>query len=272
MIIALATLTGALVGLVLGLTGAGGAVIAVPLLVFVFGLPLIDAAPIALLAACAAASFGTVLAWDVKLIRYRAAMLMAATGTLTTWLGIRVAGVLSESALMLAFSSVLVAVAARMFQQARSQRGGAAQSAAPDHEHALVRLHPTTGRLVWTTKTKALFSAVGALNGMLSGMLGVGGGFLIVPVLRAMTPLTMHAAIATSLMTSALTSAVSAGMHIASTGTIDLHIAVPFVAGALAGMTLGRRLAPRIAGPALQTGFAATMLACAAVMTARALY
>ncbi len=271
MITALAALTGVLVGLVLGLTGAGGAVIAVPLLVFVFGLPLIEAAPIALLAACAAASFGTALAWDVKLIRYRAAMLMAATGTLTTWLGIKLAGLLSEGSLLLAFSSVLVAVAARMIQQARKQRGAAASDATA-HDHGLVRLNPATGRLVWTAKTVSLFSAVGALNGMLSGMLGVGGGFLFVPVLRAMTPLTMHAAIATSLMTSALTSAVSAGMHIASTGTLDLHIAVPFVAGALAGMTLGRRLAPRIAGPALQAGFAATMLICAAVMAARALY
>ncbi len=245
--------------------------IAVPLLIFAFGLPLIEAAPIALLAACAAASFGTVLAWDVKLIRYRAATLMAAAGIVTTWLGIEVAGMLGESALLLAFSCLLIVIAARMIQQAYQQRSSGTQTAMEHHDDALCQLNPSTGRLIWTAKTISLFSAVGALNGMLSGMLGVGGGFLIVPVLRAMTPLTIHAAIATSLMTSALTSAVSAGMHIASAGGIDLHVAVPFVAGALAGMALGRRLAPRIAGPALQTGFAATMLACAAVMAARAL-
>ena len=76
---AVSGLLGAIVGLVLGLTGAGGSIFAVPLLMWGLGWTLPQATPVALLAVCAGASFGTITAWDVELVRYRAAMLMAAT-------------------------------------------------------------------------------------------------------------------------------------------------------------------------------------------------
>lgn len=257
---------GMLVGLMLGLTGAGGSVIAVPLLVFVAGLPLIDAAPIALLATCAATAFGTLLAWDRRTVRYRAAMLMAAAGAATTWFGIEAARRLDHQWLLLAFSALLSVVSLRMLQQARHV---GSDDDAP--HHALVALNPQTGRLIWQPRTFALFGGVGALNGLLSGMLGVGGGFMIIPALRSITPLTIHAAIATSLLTVALYSAAAVAIHTASHGLMDLRIALPFVGGALLGMAIGRRLAPRIAGPALQSGFAAVMFASAAYMAYSAL-
>ncbi|MGH8454857.1 MAG: TSUP family transporter [Nevskiales bacterium] len=75
---------GLIVGLVLGLTGAGGSIIAVPLLMWGLDWTLLQAAPVALIAVTTASSFGTVVAWDVTYIRYRAALLMA-LASLTTW-------------------------------------------------------------------------------------------------------------------------------------------------------------------------------------------
>lgn len=71
---------GMVAGLVLGLTGAGGSILALPLLMFGLGWTLPQAAPVALLAVSAAATFGTVVAWDVRFVRYRAALLMSAAG------------------------------------------------------------------------------------------------------------------------------------------------------------------------------------------------
>lgn len=253
---------GILVGLMLGLTGAGGAVIAVPLLVFGLGLPMTEAAPIALLSTCAATAFGAALAWPTHTVRYRAALLMAAFSAATSWLGIAAAQRMSHDLLLLAFSLVLCAVALRTLSRARNANSAQAEPASG----TLCQLDPDSGRLIWTPRTFALFGSVGAANGMLSGMLGVGGGFLLIPALRAITPLTMHSAIATSLLTVALASAATVAIHTAHFGLMDLHTALPFVGGALLGMWIGRQFAPRIAGPALQAGFAAVMFASAAYM------
>lgn len=257
---------GVLVGLMLGLTGAGGSVIAVPLLIFALDLTLQQAAPVALLAACVAAAIGTVIGWDVRTVRYRAALLMAAAATATSWIGVGAADRLSNDSLVLSFSVVLVIVAVRMLLRLRSTQTPPQSATDP-----LCTLDPATGRLIWTPRTIALFSAVGALNGVLTGLLGVGGGFLIVPVLRSITPLSMHAAIATSLMTVALTTAAAIATHVAHDAKLPWLLALPFVAGAVLGMGGGRLLAPRLSGTALQAGFAVTLLICAASMAERAL-
>lgn len=266
---------GIVTGLVLGLTGAGGSVFAVPLLMAGLGWSLPQAAPVALLAVCAASAFGTMVAWDVTYVRYRAAMLMAGIGLLTAPLGLHAAGVLPPSALVLLFAAVLLIVAARMAWHARQHPDEAAVVRAtvagdgPQDGGPLCGLHANTGRLIWTRPCTALLSGIGAATGFLSGLIGVGGGFVIVPSLRAGTPLSMHSAVATSLLAICLTSAATLAVSIAMGHVMPWAIALPFVLGALAGMLGGRRLAPRVAGPALQQGFAAAMVVVAAGMLLR---
>ncbi|MDB5971680.1 MAG: sulfite exporter TauE/SafE family protein [Hydrocarboniphaga sp.] len=268
---------GIVVGLMLGLTGAGGSVFAVPLLMLGMHWTLPQAAPVALIAVCAAAAFGTVAAWDVSYVRYRAAMLMSLVGLVTAPLGLLAAAALPGAALTTLFAAVLVIVALRMMLQARRHpeeaqvvRATVAGDGTPSGG-PLCRIKPGTGRLLWTRTCTLTIAAIGALTGFLSGLLGVGGGFVIVPSLRASSELSVHSAVATSLMAIALTSAGTVLVSLLLGRTMLWAAAVPFVIGALAGMFAGRRIAPRIAGPLLQQGFAAMMLGAAGVLMMKSL-
>lgn len=267
---------GVIVGLVLGLTGAGGSVFAVPLLMFGLGWTLTQAVPVALIAVCAAAGFGTVVAWDKTYVRYRAALLMAAAGTLAAPFGLNAAQALPTATLSLLFAAALVAVAMRMIVQARLRPADAVVARATvagdggPARGTVCRLHAQTGRLVWSRPCAAVITLIGAVTGFLSGMLGVGGGFVIVPALRSASALSIHSAVATSLMAIALTSAGTVLVHVAVEGPLPWATALPFIAGALLGMFAGRRLAPRIAGPRLQQGFAVSMVVVAGLVVWRA--
>jgi uncharacterized protein len=255
-------LLGVAVGLTLGLTGAGGSIVAVPLLMLALGWSLPQAAPVALLAVAAAAALGTWVAWDKAYVRYRAAMLMGVLGAAVAPLGMRAAHAAPTSLLAGAFAVLMLYVAVRMFRQARRAPGEAAVVRATVAGDALAargpvcRLDRSTGRLLWTRPCAAVLAGIGAGAGFLAGLLGVGGGFVIVPGLRTATELSMHSAVATSLMTIAITA--GGAVALAQLGGVALPwaAALPFVGGALAGMVAERRIAPRVAGPRLQQGFA----------------
>ena len=255
-------LLGVIVGMVLGLTGAGGSIFAVPLLMAGLGWPITQASTVSLLAVAVAAAVGAWMAWRQSYVRYRAALLMAAVGVLFAPAGIHVADQLQPSVLTMIFAVVLAVVAARMFYMAvYAQADAAVVRATVAGEGAsapgkICKINPATGRLIWTWPVTMTIGLIGAVTGFLSGLLGVGGGFVIVPALRATSPLSMHSAVATSLMAIALTSMGTVLSGLIQGRALPLAEALPFVAGAVIGMALGRLVAPRIAGPRLQQGFA----------------
>jgi hypothetical protein len=106
--------------------------------------------------------------------------------------------------------------------------------------------------------------------GLLSGLLGVGGGFVMVPALQRYTNLAMASIVATSLAVIALV-AVSGVVASAASGGLNWSVAMPFAGGALAGMLAGRMVSARLAGPHLQIGFAAVAGIVAFGMLAKAL-
>ena len=267
---------GVLTGLVLGLTGAGGSIFAVPLLMANLGWSLPQAVPVALLAVASAAALGTYIAWRKSYVRYRAASLMAAAGMLTSPLGLSAADVMPHTVLTLLFAAVLTVVAIRMFLQASLAPEEAAvvrAAVAGDGSHArrpACHVNSSTGRIIWTRPCAMVVSVIGIVTGFLSGLLGVGGGFVIVPSLRALTELSMHSAVATSLMAIALTSLGTVAVAILQGRDLPWMIAMPYVIGALLGMTGGRWLAPHIAGARLQQVFAGLMVLVAAGMVLHA--
>lgn len=245
---------GMLVGLILALTGAGGAIIAVPLLMFALQWDVTQAAPVASLAVGCSAAVGAVMGLRTGIVRYRAALLMAGIGSLTTPLGLYAAHQLPPAPLALIFAAVLAYVAQRLYRQSYRQLHGLTDVSAQQNAEAC-KLNEETGRFRWTALCTRALTLAGITTGFLSGLLGVGGGFVIVPALRRSTDLPMNAIVATSLMVIALVST-STVVTAALTGHLDIETAVPFATGAVIAMLAGRRLAGRVAGPRLQQGFA----------------
>jgi uncharacterized protein len=263
-----ALLLGLVVGIILALTGAGGGILAVPLLVFGAGIAMVQAAPIGLMAVGMAAALGAVLGLKQGIVRYRAALLVAAVGMLLSPVGLLLAHRIDNGRLSVLFALVLLYVGCRAMARAY----GRAPQAPPRQARICPCVRdPATGRFIWTAQCARALALSGAMAGMLSGLLGVGGGFVMVPALQRYTDLTMQSVVATSLAVIALVSATGVAAS-AAAGHVDWQVALPFSAGALAGMLGGRALADRLAGPHLQAGFGAVSGLVAAAMIARAMW
>lgn len=256
---------GLVVGVIMALTGAGGGILAVPLLAFGAHLDMVQAGPIGLLAVGLAATLGAGLGLKGGTVRYRAALLMAGTGMLLSPVGVWLAHRLQSRWLGMLFGLILLFVAYRTYRLATPEARDQARHVADDLP--CIR-NPASGRLVWTTKCSRALVLSGAIAGLLSGLLGVGGGFVMVPALQRYSDLSMQSIVATSLTVIALIS-IAGVVSSAASGHLNLAVAIPFSAGALAGMMAGRITASRLAGPQLQKGFALLCLAVAAGMVAK---
>lgn len=261
-----APLLGTVVGLVLALTGAGGAILAVPLLLFGLHLGMAQAAPIGLTAVALSAGVGAAMALRNRTLRYRAAAVMAAAGLVIAPLGQWLAHRIPDRPLTFIFAAVLALAAGRTLLQATRELRGVETHRG---ERAPCRLRADTGRLRWTAPCAVSLVGTGALAGLLSGLLGVGGGFVLVPALLAFTDLPMKAVVATSMGVIALVSA-GAAASAALQGHLAWDIALPFAGGALAGLLLGQAWAKRLRGPRLQQGFAMLSLLVVASLVVRA--
>lgn len=285
--ILLTVLLGAVIGLVLALTGAGGGVLAIPVLVFALHLNVQQAAPVGLLAVGVSALLGAGLGLRQGIVRYRAALLIGCAGMLVAPLGVALAQRLPNRPLLAAFSLLLIFVAWRTLTRARvsstraetnaldAQAGElAAESATetpsqPSGPAAPCHVKSSDGRLDWTLPCARSLGLTGVVSGLLSGMLGVGGGFVIIPALSRYTDLDLHSIQATSLAVIALVSASAIGAS-ALHGSIPWSVALPFTAGSVLALLVGRRLARRLDRRVLQAIFAWLTMLVALLMLARA--
>lgn len=252
---------GAVIGLVLALTGAGGGVLAIPLLVFGLHLPLQQAGPVGLAAVGLAAALGAVLGLRQRIVRYRAAALIGATGMLVAPLGVFLAQQLPNRPLLAAFASVLVYTAWRILKK----------PAAKEPHPAVVpcQVNNTDNRLTWTQPCARALAGTGLISGFLSGLLGVGGGFVIVPALARYTDLEFRSVQATSLAVIALVS-LSGVSAAAWNGALNWTVALPFGCGAVLALLAGLQVAKGLPIQRLQQGFAWFSLLIALLMFARA--
>jgi uncharacterized membrane protein YfcA len=243
---------GLVVGTILALTGAGGGILAVPLLIFGAGLGVAEAGPIGLLAVGMAAALGAVLGLKAGIVRYKAALLTAASGMLLAPPGLWLAHHTNNAWLTALFAATLFYVAVRMFRQSLAKN---AQKKTPENRRPPCVLSSESGKFIWTSPCALACAISGATAGFLSGLLGVGGGFVMVPALQRSTDLSMKSIVATSLAVIALVSA-SGVVSSALSGHLNLTVATPFSGGALLGMLAGRTVADRLSGPRMQQGFA----------------
>ncbi|WP_028311100.1 sulfite exporter TauE/SafE family protein [Derxia gummosa] len=254
---------GAVIGAVMGLTGAGGGILAVPALVVGLGFSMQEAAPIALLSVAVAAWIGTAQALSAGHARYRAATVMALAGLPLSGLGALLAHELPQRALMLVFAAIMFVSAGRALLQRRQAASGAPARPA--------RLDPATGRFVWTRPTLTTIAGIGALTGFMTGLLGVGGGFVMVPTLRRFTPLTMHGVVGTSLMVQALVASGTVTVALARGAALPWSQGLVFTSGTVAGLVAGRLLNRRWSAARLETAFTVLVVVVALLMVGKAL-
>ena len=269
----LSLLFGLIVGFSLGLTGGGGSVFAVPLLVYGMQVPAHAAVVISLAAVGATALGGGLARLRDGEAEPRTALIFGLSGIAGAPLGAWLSPRFPEAALLTCFALLMLAVAFRMWRQA---------SRRPE-ETRIVRVGPdpndeTTGpacrydpggQLQFTSRCAVRLAATGSTTGLLSGLFGVGGGFLIVPALVLIASLPMRRAVATSLWVIAIISVIGLLSHIIAGHRLDIGITVGFVLGGLAGMALGIAVGKRIAGPTLQKLFAGMIVAVAVFMLAK---
>ncbi|MBC7704860.1 sulfite exporter TauE/SafE family protein [Variovorax sp. RTB1] len=261
----ISALLGILVGAILGLTGAGGGILAVPALVVGMGWPMQQAAPVALIAVAGGAALGAAEGFRKKLVRYKAALLMAVAGIPVTGFGIRTAHMLSQRVLLALFACVMLIVATRLILQARHAASGLEAG-------RLGRINPATGRFEWTWITAVLLAAIGALTGFMTGLLGVGGGFVIVPLLRRFTDVSMHGIVATSLLVIALVGIGGVATSMLHGTDVPVAVTVYFSLATAAGMMLGRLASSRLSARHVQQGFALVLVVVATGLLGKAFY
>ncbi len=255
----LALFLGVGIGLILGLTGAGGGMLAVPALVFALGWRMQQAAPVALLAVALAASIGAVDGVRKRLLRWRAALLMASVGIPAASLGHLLAQRAPHVWLQLMFSIAMLLSGARLLYGLTPAR---VQEAEADVGR-VARVDAVTGRVQWNFATFALIAAIGGGTGLLTGLLGVGGGFVMVPLMRRFSNVSMHGIVATSLCVIALVGGVNVLLHWPHLDAQQTEIAFGFVLACCAGMLVGRSLISHLSPARVQGSFATVLLALA---------
>lgn len=254
---------GLLIGLIMALTGAGGGILAVPALTLGLGWTMASASPVALLTVATAALIGMMSGLLAGAVRIRAALLISATGIIAAPFGQHLAHRLSERWLTGLFICVMLIVAVRLFRSTHP-------SAKNSTRARTCVIDTKTGRISWNPLSFLKLSLIGLASGLSTGLLGVGGGFIVVPALLRCSDIAMSGIIATSLTvitfvsTGAVISAFSSG-HLALT-----EPALLFVAAAATGMLLGRLFAPKIPAIMLQRALAMLIFSVALFLLYRA--
>ncbi len=247
---ALGFASGSLVGFTLGLVGGGGSILAVPLMVYVVGVPSPHVA-IGTSAVAVAANAAVNLAHHARkrTVKWPCAAVFAGSGVLGALLGSTLGKIMDGQKLLALFALLMLAVSALMLK-GRASEGD-------------LHVHLSRRNLPWLV-------GLGALGGLLSGFFGIGGGFLIVPGLMLATGMTILNAIGSSLF-AVMVFGVTTAANYALSGLVEWWLAIIFIAGGALGGLIGTRSAHRLAAHRgmLNTVFSGLIAAVAVYMLIR---
>jgi len=247
---------GAAIGLVLGLVGGGGSIIAVPLLVYVVGVGSPHAA-IGTAAVAVALNALTGLAGHARAgtVKWPCALTFSAAGIVGAALGAQLGKAMDGQRLLALFGAMMIVVGLSMLRPRRSPED-------PD-----VRLSRATARSLLPRLLPA-----GLLVGLLAGFFGIGGGFLIVPALIMATGMPLRIAVGTSLVAVSALGLTTAASY-ALSGYVEWRLVGLLVAGGVLGAIGGIALGKRLAGAkrAMEIGFAVLVAAVGCYVVVRGL-
>lgn len=239
-VLILALAAGAVVGLALGALGGGGSVLAIPALIYLLGLSPAAATTASLFVVTATSATALYAHARAGHVRWRAGAAFAAAGVVPAAAAGLAATRLPQAVLTAAFAAIAALAAVRMLR--------------PGPERARGEVRPLRA------------GGAGAGLGAVTGLLGVGGGFLAVPALVTVLAFEMQAAVGTSLLVITVNSLTSLVTRSGGAAGMDWAVTAPFTAAAILGAWDGKRLAERVSGGGLQRLFAWVLLAVAAFM------
>jgi uncharacterized protein len=220
------------VGVSLGLLGGGGSILAVPLLVYVAGLPAKEAIATSLLVVGATSAVGALPHARAGRIPWRTGLIFGTAGMTGAYAGGRLAAQIPGTVLLAGFALMMLATSIAMIRGRRPTPGKSTP-------HELPVLHVI---------------AEGAIVGLVTGLVGAGGGFLVVPALALLGGLPMPVAVGTSLLVIAMKSFAGLAGYL-STVHINWPLAAAVTAAAVLGSLAGGRLAGRIPEAVLRKTF-----------------
>jgi uncharacterized membrane protein YfcA len=239
----------ALMGLVLGTLGGGGSILTVPILVYVLGYDAKAAIGMSLAVVGVTSAVGAFGHWHAGNVRPRPAAVFAGCAVAGTLLGTRLATLVSGPFQLTLFAIVMLLAAGFMLRGSAERAADATGPARP-------------------TRSTLLTGLDGLAVGALTGLVGVGGGFLIVPALVVLGGLPMHQAVGTSLAVIAVNALVGFAGYLDQI-VVDWAFMLAFTACAVAGIIAGSRLAGRIPARSLRRAFAVLLLLMGSFMLYR---
>lgn len=233
------------IGLSLGLLGSGGSIVTLPVLVYVAGVPAGPAVGMSLAVVGVTCAAGAWLKHRQGLVHWQSVAWFGLAGMPGALAGARLTSLVSPGVLMLLFATLMALIAFRML----ARRGDEAVAPLPDCRPVRCGL-------------------AGLGVGLLTGFLGVGGGFLLAPAMMMFARLPVALATGTSLAVIALNSAAGVAGHWAQAGW-EGALVLAFLAAALPGMAVGARLGNRLPAPVLRRAFGWFVLAVAGFVFAK---
>lgn len=239
----------AVVGLALGTLGGGGSILTVPLLTYVAGMPAREAIAASLLVVGVTSLSSLIVHTRHKRVRWRTGLIFGAAGMGGAFLGGLLGGRLPATVLMVAFALMMIATSVAMIT--KKARGKADRPAA-EAKHNLPVLRTILD---------------GVIVGFVTGIVGAGGGFLIVPALVLLGGLSMPVAVGTSLLVIAMKSFAGLAGYL-TTVTLDWPLVAGVTAVAIVGALVGARLSGHVPAQALQKAFGVFVLITGALILA----
>lgn len=222
---------GLAIGASLAMLRGGGSILAVPALVYGLGQPVAAAVPTSLLVVGGSAAAGAISHLRSGSVPWRSALLFGGSGILGSFGGAQVGRQLEDRLLLVGFAALMLVAAAAMLRRRSSDQG---KEAAASCENA------------WRERPLAVI-AVGAGVGLLTGLFGVGGGFIIVPAWTLAMGCPVRVSVGVSLVVIVINSAAAFFPQLGFPG-LDVPIATAFTLAAIAGALVGGRFAERFEG------------------------
>lgn len=279
---------GFLIGISLGALGGGGSILAVPVLVYAAGETPKQATTTSLLVVGLTALGGTVAHWRAGRVRFGAGLLFGLAGLGGSLLGTQLNQGVDENVLLLGFAVLMLVAAWRMWvsqgsSEKRDEDFGpcpqpsdsgsidrVTRTATVTNQTTATRTATVAGRSTVTPAVVAKVLGAGTVVGLITGLFGVGGGFVVVPALVLALGFDMAEAVGTSLLVITINAAVALTTRIGTSAAIDWPFAVPFTIAGLLGVSVGKNIADRVPTVILVRGFVGLLVVLAAYVAIRA--